>query len=137
MSFVLDASVALAWCFEDEKNPYADSVLDALDHSEGLVPSIWSFEVANVLALSERAGRLDLLRSAWFIRFLNDLPILVDERSSSRAFGETIALARAQNLTVYDAAYLEVALRVGARLATQDNALRAAALKLGVAFTAT
>ena len=135
MSFVLDASVALAWCFEDEKNPYADSVLYALDNSEGLVPSIWSFEVANVLALSERAGRLDLPRSAWFIRFLNDLPILVDERSSSRAFGETIALARAQNLTVYDAAYLEVALRVGARLATQDNALRAAALKLGVAFT--
>ena len=80
-------------------------------------------------------GRLDLPRSAWFIRFLNDLPILVDERSSSRAFGETLALARAQNLTVYDAAYLEVAQRVGARLATQDNALRAAALKLGVAFT--
>lgn len=124
----------MAWCFEDEKNPYSESVLHALDHSQGLVPFIWPFEVANVLALSERAGRLDLPRSAWFIRFLNELPILVDERSSSCAFGETLALARAQNLTVYDAAYLEVALRSGARLATQDNALRAAALKLGVAF---
>jgi len=133
---VVDCSVTMAWCFEDEKNPYAESVLDALDHSQGLVPSIWPFEVANVLALSERAGRLDLPRSAWFIRFLNELPVLVDERSLSCAFGETIALARAQNLTVYDAAYLEVALRGGARLATQDNALRAAALKLGVAFTA-
>ena len=133
---IVDCSVTMAWCFEDERNPYADSVLHALDHSQGLVPSIWPFEVANVLALSERAGRLDLPRSAWFLRFLNDLPILVEERSSSRAFGETLALARAQNLTIYDAAYLEVALRVGARLATQDNALRAAALKLGVAFTA-
>lgn len=136
MSFVLDASVTLAWCFEDEKNPYAESVLDALDHSQGLVPSIWPFEIANVLALSERSGRLDLPRSAWFIRFLSELPIQVDERSPSGAFGETLALARSQNLTVYDAAYLEVALRSGARLATQDNALRAAALKLGVAYSA-
>ena len=133
---VVDCSVTMAWCFEDEKNPYAESVLHALDHSEGLVPSIWPFEVANVLALSERAGRLDLPRSAWFIRFLNELPILVDERSSSRAFGEILALARSQNLTIYDAAYLEVAFFGNARLATQDNALRAAALKLGVAYPA-
>jgi predicted nucleic acid-binding protein len=127
----------MGWCFEDEKNPYADAVLLALDNAEGVVPSIWPFEVANVLALSERAGRLDVARSAWFIRFLNDLPIRVDERSSSNAFGETLALARAHNLTVYDAAYLEVAIRSGVGLATQDNALRAAALRLGVAFTPT
>ena len=126
----------MGWCFEDEKNPYADSVLHALDHSESLVPSIWPFEVANVLALSERAGRLDVARSAWFIRFLNDLPIRIDDRAPSSAFEETLALARAHDLTVYDAAYLEVALRSGVRLATQDNALRAAALRLGVAFTA-
>lgn len=132
---VVDCSVTMAWCFEDERNPYADLVLRTLDNTEGMVPSIWPFEVATVLALSERAGRLDVARSAWFIRFLNDLPIRVDDRSSSHAFGETLALARAYDLTVYDAAYLEVTLRSGARLATQDNALRAAALKLGNAFT--
>jgi predicted nucleic acid-binding protein len=127
----------MGWCFEDEKNPYADAILRALDDTDALVPSIWPFEVANVLALSERAGRLDVARSVWFIRFLNDLPIRVDERSPSSAFGETLALARAHDLTVYDAAYLEVALHNGVRLATQDNALRVAALRLGVAFTPT
>jgi len=134
---IVDCSVTMAWCFEDEKNPYADAVLVALGNAEGIVPSIWPFEVANVLALSERAGRLDVARSAWFIRFLNDLPIRVDERSPSSAFGETLALARAHDLTVYDAAYLEVALRSGVGLATQDKALKAAAVKLGVAFTPT
>ena len=133
---VVDCSVTVAWCFEDEKNPYVDAILGALDDTDALVPSIWPFEVANVLALSERAGRLDVARSAWFIRFLADLPIRVDERSPSGAFGETLALARAHDLTIYDTAYLEVALRNGVRLATQDNALRAAAFKLGVAFTA-
>jgi predicted nucleic acid-binding protein len=134
---VVDCSVTMAWCFEDEKNPYADAILRALDDTDALVPSIWPFEVANVLALSERAGRLDVARSAWFIRFLGDLPIRVDDCSPSGAFGETLALARAHNLTVYDAAYLDVALRSGVGLATQDNALRAAALRLGVAFTPT
>jgi predicted nucleic acid-binding protein len=133
---VVDCSVTMAWCFEDERNPYADAVLSILDNSEGLVPSIWPLEVANVLALSERAGRLDVARSAWFIRFLNDLPIRVDDRSSSHAFGETLALARAHDLTVYDASYLEVALRAGGPLATQDKALKNAAVKLGVAFVA-
>ena len=132
---VVDCSVTMAWCFEDESNPYADAILRALDDADALVPSIWPFEVANVLALSERAGRLDVARSAWFIRFLNDLPIRVDDRVLSSVFGETLALARTYDLTIYDAAYLEVALRGGARLATQDNALRRAAVKLGVAFT--
>lgn len=133
---VVDCSVTMAWCFEDEKNSYADAVLRELNDAEGLVPSIWPFEVANVLALSERARRLDVARSAWFIRFLNDLPIRVEERSSSSVFGETLALARANNLTAYDAAYLEVALRGGLRLATQDKALRVVAMKHGVAFMA-
>jgi predicted nucleic acid-binding protein len=130
----VDCSVTMAWCFEDEKNPYADAILSALDETDALVPSIWPFEVANVLALSERAGRLDVARSAWFIRFLNDLPIRVDDRSTSSAFGDMLAVARAHDLTLYDAAYLEVALRNGVGLATQNNALRAAALRLGVAY---
>lgn len=132
MNFVLDASVALSWCFEDEGGDYGVGVLDALRSSEAIVASLWPLEMANGLVVAERRGRIDGAGSARFMELVLSLPIVVDPVSRSRAFTVTHALARARGLSAYDAAYLEVALRHGVALATLDARLRAAAQAEGV-----
>ncbi len=129
---VVDCSVAMAWCFEDETSPYTDAVLDALMATEALVPALWSLEVANVLTLAERHKRITLAKTSTFLRFLQDLPIRIDQQTAHRAFDAILDLARAQRLTAYDTAYLELAVREAAPVATQDHDLRRAAKKLGV-----
>lgn len=127
---VLDASVAVAWSMEDEADPYPEFVLDALE--EGIVPGIWPLEVANALLVAERRGRLTRADVEQFLSFLQALPITVETDVVGRAFGEVLALAREQGLSVYDAAYLNLAMRHGLPLATQDQALRKAADRCGV-----
>jgi predicted nucleic acid-binding protein len=122
----------MAWCFEDECDRYADGVLDALVSSEALVPSLWPFEVANLLLVAERRKRLTEADCVRFIELLNGLPILVEESTSERVFGAVLACGRQCRLSSYDAAYLELAMRTGAPLATRDRGLRAACRKSGV-----
>ncbi len=130
--FVLDASVALAWCFEDENTPSARQILARLRAEAASVPATWPIEVANVLALAERRRRITPADSAEFIAKLEDVAILVDGETSSRAFGRVLDLAREERLTAYDAAYLELAMRLGVPLASKDANLCNAAQRLGV-----
>lgn len=130
--FVLDCSVTMAWCFEDECDAIADAVLDVLVEGEACVPSLWPLEVANVLVAAERRRRLKPADSARFVALLSSLPITVDERSHERAFTQVISAAREYGVSVYDASYLELAMRLGATLATRDSDLQAAAEAAGV-----
>ena len=129
---VLDASVALAWCFKNEATAAADRVLERLAAEAASVPAIWHLEIANVLALSERRQRITPARSTEFIGLLETLVIVIDEETPSRALGRVLDLAREERLTAYDAAYLELAMRLGIPLASKDADLCDAAERLGV-----
>lgn len=130
--FVIDCSVVMAWCFVDEADEYADSVLDMLASAEAVAPSIWALEVANVLLVGERRNRLKEADSARFIELLRELHITADNETADHALREILSIGREQGLSSYDAAYLELAMRHGLALATRDNALRRAAKKFGV-----
>ncbi len=132
MNFVLDASVSLAWCFEDERVGYAMHVLDELTGGEAVVSSLWPIEVTNGISVALRRKRIDLEAAAEARRTLVALPIVVDPLDRIRAFEDTPRLARAHGLTTYDASYLEVAVRLGIPLATLDRALAKAAADEGV-----
>lgn len=134
MPFVLDASVALAWHFEDEALEYADRVLDRLQEDDAFVPAVWPLEVANGLLAAERRRRLSAADVAQAQAILSDLPVTVNELALEDALGPVLDLARAHSLSAYDAAYLDLAMREGLSLATQDNHLRAAAMRVGVAL---
>lgn len=129
---VIDCSVVMAWCFEDEADKYADSILDMLASAEAVVPSIWALEVVNVLLIGERRNRLKEADTARFVELLRELPISVDDETSDHAMREILSIGREQGLSSYDAAYLELAMRHGLALATRDTALRKAAKKSGV-----
>jgi len=131
-AFVLDSSIALSWYFEDEASPAADLLLERLALEPAAVPPLWHLEVANVIALAERRGRVSATRSAEFITELETLTIAVDEETAQHAFGRVLHLARTEGLTAYDAAYLELAMRLGVPLATKDRPLGDAARRVGV-----
>ena len=126
-AFVLDASVAISWCFEDEANPYSEAVLGLLRRAVAHVPAIWPLEVVNALLVGERRKRLTRSKSSRFLGTLQSLPIKVDAGNPSRAFGQILALAREHGLTSYDASYLDLAAQHGLSLATLDDRLRKAA----------
>jgi predicted nucleic acid-binding protein len=132
MAFVLDASVSLAWCFKDETTSYTEAVLDRLRDDEAVVPSIWPLEVVNVLLVSERRGRLTEAMAVHFLGVLESLPVSIEQADFGTVAGAVWALARTQNLSSYDAAYLELAMREGLSIATQDKRLIDAARRLGV-----
>jgi predicted nucleic acid-binding protein len=129
---VLDASVALTWCFKNEATAIGDQVLERLADEAASVPTIWHLEIANILALSERRRRITPAGSAEFIALLETLEIVIDEETPSRALGRVLDLARGERLTTYDAAYLELAMRLGLPLASKDGDLCDAAERLGV-----
>ena len=126
-AFVLDNSVVMAWCFEDEASTYADNVLEKMTDSAAIVPAIWPLEVGNVLLAAERRNLLSEADSARFLSLLSDLPIRVEQESSDRMLKEILFLARELNLSSYDASYLDLAMREGLALATQDKKLQEAA----------
>jgi predicted nucleic acid-binding protein len=132
MNFVLDASVALAWCFEDEAHAESIAVLDGLRSGEAVVAHHWTLEVANGLVSAERRERLTADEATRFARLLLALPIAVDPVTRGTALTETRRLARTHRLTSYDAAYLELAVRLGVPLATLDAPLRTAASAEGI-----
>ena len=129
---IVDASVALAWCFEDEASPYTEAALDEVVRNGARVPALWIFEMANVLAMAERRGRLDADRVARFLDAMLALPVRVDPREVASLAPALVRIARAQQLTAYDASYLELAMRRGLPLATRDVALRTSAERMSV-----
>jgi len=130
--FVLDASVALAWCFPDETNTYADTLLRRLAHDVARVPAIWPLEVANALVVGVRRQRLSQDQAHEAFHLLRELPIEVDELMWSRTFEVTGPLAIMLGLSAYDAAYVELAKRHQCPLATTDARLEHAAKTQGI-----
>jgi len=132
MPFVLDASMTMSWCFADERTPHSRRVLDLLLDTYAEVPALWSFEVANVLAVNEKRQRLTSTDSVEFLQTLSGLDIRID-RSFPVVDGRVLLpLVRSYRLTAYDAAYLELAKRKGLPLASFDKELIAAAPLAGV-----
>jgi predicted nucleic acid-binding protein len=137
MPFVLDTSVALSWHFVDEVSAYADAVLDHLEEDSAVVPGLWSLEMANGLAIGERRHRISPANVARAVEESLALPISVHDVPLEQAMGSVLDLARTQGLTAYDAAYLDLAMRQGLPLATEDPDLRAAAARVGVSLLET
>lgn len=133
MNFVLDASMALAWCFDDEGGDTAIAVLERMRSDEAVVPAIWPLEVTNGLLTAERKGRLSPQAAAQALSMLAALPVDVEPLARARTFEATFRLARTRELTSYDASYLELAARLGVPLATLDGRLARAARDEGVA----
>ena len=132
MTLVIDASIALAWCLPGEATARTEALLDRVADSDAVASAIWPIEVANILLMSERSGRITEAATLASVQFLRDLPISVDLDVLSAAFTSVLALARNQDLTVYDATYLELALRRRLPLATDAGPLRTAAERVGV-----
>lgn len=134
IGFVLDNSIVMAWSFADEVSNYADDVLDRLIIVRTVVPMLWPLEVANALLMGERRKRSTEAEAIRWIGILNRLPIVIDDETNTRAWSDTLALARGHKLSAYDAAYLELAVRRKLPLATLDDRLKAAATAVGVAL---
>jgi predicted nucleic acid-binding protein len=134
MPFVLDASVAACWAFDDEDHPVAGLALARVRTDAAVVPGIWWFEVRNTLIVNERRGRITEADTAAFLRELTRLGVMVDRTPEEAT---VLALARTHRLTVYDASYLELAQREALPLATLDQPLRAAALAAGISLVGT
>lgn len=132
MSLVLDTSVTLSWHFADEQTPATRAVLARVVAEGDLVPSLWRLEVANALRTAVRRGRMTVAARNAALQDLALLNIEVDSETDAQAWDGNLALADRFNLTPYDAAYLELALRRGLKLATLDRALRQAAGALGL-----
>ena len=131
-AFVLDSSIALCWCFEDEATDTTTQLLEQLRLDTVAVPNLWHVEIANVLTLAERRRRITGAETAQFVALLEELEIDVDEETWTRAFSRILDLARQERLTAYDASYLELAMRLGVPLASKDADLCDAAERLGV-----
>lgn len=130
MDIVIDNSIVMSWCFEDETNRYADDVLDSLDKMTAVVPAIWPLEVGNVLLAAERRKRLTAGDSSRFLALLSELPIVVEQEIPERMIKEIFALARNMNLSSYDASYLDLAVRKELPIASLDKNLIRAAKKI-------
>lgn len=129
---VIDASITMAWCFEDEVTPAAEDVLDEVVESNAIVPSIWRFEVGNALQMAIRRKRItDVFRDDALARLLA-MPISVDPDTDAHAWTTALRLSQRFGLTLYDAAYVELAQRHSLPLATLDQEMRAAAIALSV-----
>lgn len=129
---VVDASVALAWCFPDEASDYADAVLVALEGRTILVPAIWGLEIANAVLAGERSKRLRQPEIRRFTTLLESLSPVQDVQPVCDHVSNVLPLAREYGLSAYDAAYLELSIRHGTPLATLDGKLRKAAQKAGI-----
>jgi len=134
-AFVIDASATLPWCFADEATDATNAVLTRLrTGDEAIVPAHWPLEVANALLIAVRRKRIPPEDADQFLRDLEFLPINIDTTSKNLIRARVFPLAEQYSLILYDAAYLELAIRLGVPLATLDNDLRKAARASGVPF---
>ena len=129
---VIDASVALAWCFPDDASDYADSVLVALEGRTVIVPAIWPEEITNALLVGERRKRIRQPEVRRFIELLKGMNIIEDGQPFADTVSNILPLAREYDLSAYDASYLDLAVRHGALLATLDDALQKAGLAAAI-----
>ena len=132
MAFVLDCSVTMAWVFPDEATEATNQLRDSLVEGRAFVPSLWPVEVGNVLLVATRRNRIRVDDWQEIRASLEALPIEIDPVTTSRAWGASLELARTHQLSVYDAMYLELAMRLQLPLATLDRALHGAARTAGV-----
>jgi predicted nucleic acid-binding protein len=129
---VIDASVALAWCFPDEASDYADSVLLALGTGTAMVPSLWSVEITNALLVGQRRKRIQQPEVRRFVELLKGLDIVEDGQPFAETMSNILPIAREYDLSAYDAAYLDMSIRHGVPLATLDAALQKAGRAAGI-----
>ncbi len=129
--FVVDASITLAWFFLDEATPYSAAVRARLRHTRAVAPAIWLFEVANAVVLARRRRRLTDAQADRVLRLLTVLPVDVELKTLTDIVGAVSSLAIREQLTVYDASYVDAAIRLGVPLATLDARMRAVAERLG------
>ena len=138
-AFVLDASVAISWCFPgdpSEDTPYSRRVLKELVANDAIVPEIWAFEIANNIFVSySKRKRISEQQITEYLSLLRALPIRVEAQSLWENV-DLESLARRRNIAAYDAAYLDLALRTGFALATWDEPLRKAAIAEGITVLA-
>lgn len=132
MSVVIDASVTLAWYFEDEASPATDQLLDRIAEAGAIVPSLWRLEVGNGLQMAIRRKRITAVYRDDALAELTALPIAIDADTDAHAWTSTLRLSERFSLTLYDAAYIELAHRRALPLATLDGAMRTAARDLGL-----
>jgi predicted nucleic acid-binding protein len=128
---VIDASIASAWCFPDEQTDYTKTVFQAVSSSavDSVAPRLWAYEVRNSILMGLRRGRISKPDSEQFLVSLNDLNVRLSEPAS---YDEVFSLAQEHGLTVYDAAYLDVAMQERLPLASLDGQLVRAAQRVGV-----
>jgi len=131
MPFVLDNSVVTGWYLEDQANAYTESIARLLENDKALVPALWQLELANVLKTACTRGKLSTDAARQILDTLALLPIDIDA-GPAPGQRQLFELAMRHQLSSYDAAYLELALRLGMPLATQDQQLKAAAVAAGV-----
>ncbi|MBI1339098.1 PIN domain-containing protein [bacterium] len=131
---MVDASAMLAFCFLDERPSQPEAVLRRLRSDGLLAPSHWPLELTNTLEMAVRRKRISAAQRNEFLELVLALDVVIDPETATHAWAETRLLAEALALTTYDAAYLELALRTGAALATKDAALGAAAQGLNVSL---
>jgi predicted nucleic acid-binding protein len=134
VSLVLDASLTMTWYFDDETTPAADAVLDRVAANGAIVPGLWRLEVANAFQTALRRKRLQPSYRDEALAQLAQLPITADAETDRYAWTTTLRLAERFGLTVYDAAYLELAQRLAVPLATLDKDLGGAAATLQIAL---
>ena len=127
MSLVLDSSATLAWIYSDETTNSIRLLFEAVGEEGAVVPALWRLEIANSLTVAVRRGRIDANFRRAALTDLALLDIAIDDQTDVHAWGETLRMADIFKLTMYDAAYLELAQRRNLPLATLDGELRAAA----------
>lgn len=131
-NFVLDCSLTMTWLFEDEQTDFSINILEKLKTHKAIVPTIWALEVANVVLLSKEKKRISATKAVSFMDALSLLPIYFDDSTSTRAMHSVFTLAENLQLTIYDAAYLELAMREKIPLYSLDQDLIKAAHKTHV-----
>lgn len=131
-ALVIDASLALTWVLPDEASSHGDALLQRVATSGAVVPGLWYHEIANGLLMAQKRGRCTPAQRMAFAEELMQLPIEVESMTARIVLDGQIALAERFGLTAYDAAYLDLAMRRGLPLATQDKVMKAAAAKAGV-----
>lgn len=136
MTFVLDSSVALTWVFRDEETEYSRAVWRRLRATGAFAPAIWPLEMANAVLVGERRQRLTRADAERFVAALASMRVSFDMDSLYGRLGNSLSLARDHQLSLYDATYLELAIRLGLPLATLDTRLRDAATRAGVPLLA-
>lgn len=126
--FITDASAALPWCFAEEATPWTEALLDRLRGGEEvIVPAHWPIEVMNALVMAVRRSRIDLDRVMRFASDLSALAIRIQPPHTPAVWNTVIQVATKHRLTIYDAAYLQLAQSTGLPLATLDRDLQKAA----------